>query len=457
MRNFLHPPTSLESWNNIAHLLEQVSSRTGDSDALQLFMDTLQSVYQLLVTKGSSNNFSEIREMFELLDPMISGQFLHTSFPAMCRDILSYLASTFEIDYLPSSFPRSIEFDANDVYVLVSMCFMGIPWVHPNNQTTLRDGTCIYMFSNRPKQVAKLTCFLNYFNVVVAARQNILNPQACELILRRRIVLERCVLEKTHGAEWWMHECKQPLSEVQYMQKYMCIESAHHAVQADFANKHIGGGVLRTGCVQEEIRFMISPETLLSVFLCDPLADNEAVIIRNTIQISSYSGYSQSFKCTGFSKGIMKLFSGNQDEIPSDDIVCIDATPYTSGEERLRQFSLHAIVRELEKCRCGLSYLDPKPFATGNWGCGVFGGDSQLKAVIQWLAASACSKDILYFPFDDFSTNQLPELAKYSRGLAVCDLFDVLIKCISDNTCPSTDLVASMIARVRNKARNQDP
>lgn len=26
--------------------------------------------------------------------------------------------------------------------------------------------------------------------------------------------------------------------------------------------------------------------------------------------------------------------------------------------------------------------------ATGNWGCGAFGGDPQLKAVLQWIAAS---------------------------------------------------------------------
>lgn len=26
--------------------------------------------------------------------------------------------------------------------------------------------------------------------------------------------------------------------------------------------------------------------------------------------------------------------------------------------------------------------------ATGNWGCGAFGGDPELKAIIQWLAAS---------------------------------------------------------------------
>ncbi|RWW22543.1 hypothetical protein GW17_00013255, partial [Ensete ventricosum] len=26
--------------------------------------------------------------------------------------------------------------------------------------------------------------------------------------------------------------------------------------------------------------------------------------------------------------------------------------------------------------------------ATGNWGCGAFGGDPEIKSIIQWLAAS---------------------------------------------------------------------
>lgn len=32
--------------------------------------------------------------------------------------------------------------------------------------------------------------------------------------------------------------------------------------------------------------------------------------------------------------------------------------------------------------------------ATGNWGCGAFGGDPEVKTIIQWLAASQV---ILYF------------------------------------------------------------
>lgn len=29
--------------------------------------------------------------------------------------------------------------------------------------------------------------------------------------------------------------------------------------------------------------------------------------------------------------------------------------------------------------------------ATGNWGCGAFGGDPEIKSMIQWLAASEVS------------------------------------------------------------------
>ena len=42
------------------------------------------------------------------------------------------------------------------------------------------------------------------------------------------------------------------------------------------------------------------------------------------------------------------------------------------------------------------------PVATGNWGCGVFRGDPELKAVIQWVAASAAGcPAIVYHTFSD--------------------------------------------------------
>lgn len=39
--------------------------------------------------------------------------------------------------------------------------------------------------------------------------------------------------------------------------------------------------------------------------------------------------------------------------------------------------------------------------ATGNWGCGVFGGDLHLKGLIQLVAASHARRDVVYITFGD--------------------------------------------------------
>ena len=47
----------------------------------------------------------------------------------------------------------------------------------------------------------------------------------------------------------------------------------------DFANKYVGGGVLGNGCVQEEIRFLICPEMIVSRLFTEVLENNECLIM----------------------------------------------------------------------------------------------------------------------------------------------------------------------------------
>lgn len=48
------------------------------------------------------------------------------------------------------------------------------------------------------------------------------------------------------------------------------------------------------------------------------------------------------------------------------------------------------------------------PAATGNWGCGAFGGSSAVKVFLQWIAASLAGLEALeYFPWDDLILHQL--------------------------------------------------
>ena len=54
------------------------------------------------------------------------------------------------------------------------------------------------------------------------------------------------------------------------------------------ANCVIGGGVLGSGCVQEEIRFLLSPELIASLLFTERLGDLESVLITGYFMIILY-------------------------------------------------------------------------------------------------------------------------------------------------------------------------
>ena len=49
---------------------------------------------------------------------------------------------------------------------------------------------------------------------------------------------------------------------------------------------------------------------------------------------------------------------------------------------------------------------------TGKWGCGAFNGNAELKFVIQWLAASAQNRNMVFCGFDDQSLAKVPEIVE---------------------------------------------
>ena len=430
--------THHDSWDRATSILRRVIPAGESSISASSVRDTIQSLYHIFTGHESDKKFDDIPTMIERLPDNVKSQFLRHTFPQMCSDIATEVATTFKdgtVACLSQQRAGMISFTPREAYLLVASSFLCVPLMSEDGEIPLSHSTCHLFFTNRPRLCAKLHCLVNYFNLMVASHSGAIDAAIASKIIgnNRRIEIERLVSDKTHGAEWWMASTAL-LQEVDYKPSFQRIESATDAVQADFANKHLGGGVLRKGCVQEEIRFIISPECLLSVFLCEKMASNEAVLIRNTLMFSDYTGYSSSFTCTGFSKPLVSLFEGNSSELILDDIVAIDAIPF--GLDKNDQYSLLPIVRELEKCRAGLGYTGKKPFATGNWGCGVFGGDSELKAVIQWLAASASNKSMIYFPFDDPRTARLPELVDLctrSTNVHVGTIFSALLKGLIDS------------------------
>ncbi|KAF4698680.1 hypothetical protein FOZ63_011134 [Perkinsus olseni] len=132
---------------------------------------------------------------------------------------------------------------------------------------------------------------------------------------------------------------------------------------------------------------MICPELLLSTLVgaVDPLADYEAMYIHGAIQFTDYVGYGSSFECSGYVEGV-------EPQQPSWVIV-MDALHF--GQHSAHQATQH-VLRELNKCHIALTapgLPDGVAFATGNWGCGVFGGDPQLKSILQvgWVPRTSGS------------------------------------------------------------------
>ena len=186
-------------------------------------------------------------------------------------------------------------------------------------------------------------------------------------------------------------------------------------------------------CKQEEIRFCINPECLVSLLLCEEMTDLESILITGAEQFTSYIGYGGSFKCTGPYKDTNPVDDRNRRKVY---IVAIDAIPF---DDPSLQYRKPSIVRELDKAYSGFCHqlADDKPsknsmteVATGNWGCGMFGGNKRLKTLIQWMAASRAGRPLRYYTFREPQLSQ--EQMKVTKILleqkvTVGQLYEILV------------------------------
>lgn len=238
----------------------------------------------------------------------------------------------------------------------------------------------------------KLKCIFHYFRRVCPTERDASNvPTGCVTFVR--------LCDKPDEQINWSQSAA-PLASIPiHINASGTIEDQGMGLlQVDFANRFLGGGVLGHGCVQEEIRFVICPELLISKLFTECLLPTEALLMVGCERFSNYTGYASSF-----------VWAGNhEDHTPQDSsrrrrtaIVAIDALSFRNSTNT-QQYREELIVREMNKASIGFKHGlgTPAPgVATGNWGCGAFGGDPHLKALIQIMVCAHHGRPLAYFTF----------------------------------------------------------
>ncbi|XP_073004032.1 poly(ADP-ribose) glycohydrolase 1-like isoform X1 [Typha latifolia] len=324
--------------------------------------------------------------------------------------------------------------------------------------------------SAKQSQEQKIKCLVHYFERI------------CMHIPTGSVSFERKMLSlqnSSHGisypeaADW--KNSNVSLCQFKVLPLGLIEDQQHDALEVDFANEYLGGGALYWGCVQEEIRFMINPELIIGMLFMASMRQNEAIEIVGVERFSQYMGYGSSFRFVGdyldkkpfdsmgrrktriiaidalyspkmaqygieciLSREANKAFCGFLDRSKYESILKFSqeaskASPEMVGSHRNSDDKCSSNVDLIENKK-GCQSTDSKEsigIATGNWGCGVFGGDPEVKSMIQWLAASQALRPFIhYYTFGEASLEGLKQVTQWilNHGWTVGELWNILVE-----------------------------
>ena len=89
------------------------------------------------------------------------------------------------------------------------------------------------------------------------------------------------------------------------------------------------------------------------------------------------------------------------------------------------------MLRELNKAYVGFfdnndSEANNLPVNTGKWGCGVFGGDLHLKTLLQWVVASECGRNMIFYLSGDRSMEDFGAIIQKFQDVSVGKLMQYI-------------------------------
>uniref|UniRef100_A0A6B2L3X2 poly(ADP-ribose) glycohydrolase n=2 Tax=Arcella intermedia TaxID=1963864 RepID=A0A6B2L3X2_9EUKA len=370
--------------------------------------------------------------------------FFTQTLPEMVRQALKLVEfKTIKIPILQQNLTGSVTLTRQTVACLLIHAFF-CTFEHREEGSKLPVFNFITLFNALEEgyESAKFMCIINYFTRITQ------DPPKGNITVLRQYTHQNDIPK--------FHLSRKDIIDVEILLEG-AIEDSSDNLQVDFANTFIGGGILCGGCVQEEIRFAISPELIISCLLCEEMNSYEAIYIVGAERFSDYLGYGSTLQ---FDKSCVDKtdyfdFYHDRKNLGSHlntQIIAIDAIDYrTAGIES--QYSLEYLRRDIRKAYIGFQFftkddtpdalditevhmpymctVDEKPIATGHWGCGAFGGNKAVKAMIQIIAASEARKNLVFYSFGDkVFTEKLRKCVRIlkERKLKVSELYQMIIE-----------------------------
>ncbi|CDW91549.1 poly adp-ribose [Stylonychia lemnae] len=276
--------------------------------------------------------------------------------------------------------------------------------------------------------ISKIPFLINYFEKEMQINQpgsiygaqggyNKSHPQS--IVIKRNLIEKETY--KYFGQNFW--EDQQEKMNTVFIDHNLKIEDQDESLIVDFANAYIGGGTLGKGAAQEEILFLIFPQAIISMLICEKMDINEAILIQNVRRYANYSGYSSTLQyhdMNSFHKNVIRK-----------DIIAMDAIQYYDGRN-YSQYRSENFIQELNKCYIAFRCIEQcrlSKISSGRWGCGAFKGDPQLKFLLQWIAASLVKKHLIFATINDNrGLEKLNEVIMALSRKQIKDVFGYLVK-----------------------------
>lgn len=417
------PHSNPAKWSKQKGILEEIATKKITN--LAMFEEKMITLIKLatLVEGADIPIHIPTIKSFTSYPPETQAHYLNELFPYIATLALA-LETEFPEGHLPfleTNNMNCVVFPRKQVASIIAGCFYCI-LVAPVLGFDMLDCSFIGFYSTSSANAfRKLMFYLLYFDTIRT------QPNLNSDISVTRISLSE-EKYKELNAEFWSKSVA-VLKEVIHNPKGK-IEDSPEAIQVDFADPYIGGGVDATGD-QEQIIFLIYPELHVSYVLCEKMFRNEAILISGFQRYGSYAGYGGHIEFKGYCGDILKDKRDANNRIPRH-VIGIDAIPMPCLKLQLEN---KVLLQDINKAYIGymgdciLGKGESLPISTGKWGCGAFCGNPQLKLLLQWMAASQNGRDMIYYSFGDSAYKFLEDLVKFWKGKTVGELFLAVQNC----------------------------